>query len=81
MYLCVCVKFLPEGNNGSPGMLIALRRWVGRKVYHRGRPSNCKKLQCDFLVKGNTEDYTKLETVKSLCRVYMLMFLFLHYLG
>ena len=71
MCLCVCVKFLHEGNNGSPEMFIALRRWVGRKVYHRGRPSNYKKLQCDFLVKGNTEDYTKLETLKCLCQVCM----------
>lgn len=57
---CVCVKFL-EGNNGNPGMLTAVR-WVGRKDHHRGRPSNYRQLECDFLMKGNTEDYVKLET-------------------
>lgn len=58
----MCVKFVGGGNNGNSEMLRAAGRQVGRKNNHRARLSNQKKLECDCLVKGNTEDYAKLET-------------------
>lgn len=73
VYICselACVKFLGEGSIENIEMLTAIRRWVGRKDYHWGKASNHTKLECDFLVKGNTEDSTKLETYKSVPSLY-----------
>lgn len=42
-----------------------------RKVDHRGKPSNHKKVQRALLAKGNPEHCVKLENLKSLCQVYI----------